>query len=435
MIHGEYMKKILALFILLSLFASLLVGCKKDDEDEKDGGNENGEETELVYVEFLKDDLSSYVEVDEKYYKELSITLDPDRLHPLYIESHIIEELCDRKSKETVEGDGIISVGDIVSIFYKGYYLDTEGEKVYFNGGSNYGRTSYDLEIGSGGFVPGFEYNMIGKAVSEYTKDNPMIIEAYFPHNYQEATLAGKIAYFEVYVETKDGEYQIKEYDAPEFNEDFILYTLGISEEKLVAYEGDSLIERYRAYASEILIVENGLDADTLAAEAFWDSVLEGAVITKYPSGNVKDVFDEVIAEIEAYYKSNPGYAYYYPSFEMFTSVYLGLGEEGDWQAEVTRIAESYLRPQMILYHIAAKEGYIPTEEEFRATELEYLAEKLANSGVTRDNYESDEKYVEGLDVYKEFVINSSGEKSYRETINQRFIMQKVIDLVEVTEG
>ena len=52
-----------------------------------------------------------------------------------------------------------------------------------------------------------------------------------------------------------------------------------------------------------------------------------------------------------------------------------------------------------------------------------------------KSNYESDEKYVEALDVYKEFVINSSGEKSYLETINQRFIMQKVIELVEVTEG
>ncbi len=435
MIHGEYMKRILALFILLSIFASLLAGCKKDDEDEKDGGNENGEETELVYVDLMKDDLSSYVEVDEKYYKGLSITLDPDRLHPFYIDSYIIEQLRAHKSKETVEGDGVISVGDVVSIFYKGYYLDGEGKKVYFDGGSNHGRTSYDLEIGSGGFVPGFEYNMIGKAVSEYTKDNPMIIEAYFPHNYQEKTLAGKIAYFEVYVESKDGVYQIKEYDAPEFTEEFITETLDISEDKLSAYEGDTLIERYRAMAREILIVETGLDADTLAAEAFWDSVLEGAVITDYPSGNVKDVFDEVLAEIDDYYKSNPNYAYYYPTLELFTCVYFGIEEGGDWQSEVTAVAKSHLKPLLILYRVAAKEGFIPTEQEHDEEIVKYLTDELARNNITRENYESDEKFLEALQTYKTYLVSRFGEDSFEDMIDQRIIMRRIIALVEIVEG
>lgn len=431
MLYGENMKRILALILLLSLFASLLAGCKKKDDDDQDGK----EETPLVYVDLLKDDLSSYVEVDEKYYKGLSITLDPDRLHPFYIESYIIEQLCAHKSKESVEGDGVISVGDVVSIFYKGYYLDDEGKKVYFDGGSNHGRTSYDLEIGSGGFIPGFEYNMIGKSVSEYSKESPMIVESYFPHSYDAKALAGKVAYFEVYVETKDGEYQIEEYDAPEFNESFITETLGISENDLAAYEGDSLIERYRSMAAEILIVETGLDADTLATEAFWNSVLEGAVVTDYPSGNLKDVFDEVLSQIDTYYKSNPSYAYYYPTLELFTCVYFGIEEGGDWQSEVTAVAKSYLDPQLILYRVAAKEGFIPTEQEHDEETIKYLTDELAKSNITRENYTSDEKFLEALNLYKQYLVNRMGEDTFEEMINQRIIMRRIIALVEIKEA
>ena len=426
------MKRILALFVLLSLFASLFVGCRKDNSDKNNPGQDDN--APLVYVDFLKDDLSSYVEVDEKYYKGLSITLDPDRLHPFYIDSYIIEQLCAHKSKDAVEGDGVISVGDVVSIYYKGYYLNDEGGKVYFDGGTNYGRSSYDLEIGSGGFIPGFEYNMIGKSVSEYTKESPMIVESYFPHNYDAEALAGKVAYFEVYVEIKDGQHQIKEYDAPEFNESFITETLGISEEQLADYEGDSLIDRYRSMAREILIVETGLDADTMATEAFWDSVLGGAVVTDYPSGNLKDVFDEVLAQIENYYKSNPSYAYYYPTLELFTCVYFGIEEGGDWQSEVNAVAKSYLDPQLILYRVAAKEGFIPTEQEHDEETIKYLTDELAESNIIREYYESDEKFLEALNLYKQYLINRMGEETFEETINQRIIMRRIIALVEIVE-
>ena len=435
MIYGENLKRILALFILLALFATLFVGCKKDDTNTQDPGTGGGEEVELVYVDLKKDDLSSYVEVDEKYYKGLSITLDPDRLHPFYIESHIIEQLCANKSKETVEGDGIISVGDVVSIFYKGYYLDGEGKKVYFAGGSNHGRSSYDLEIGSGGFIPGFEYNMIGKAVSEYSKESPMIVEAYFPHNYQAEDVAGKVVYFEVYVEIKDGKYQIKEYDAPEFTEEFITETLDISEEELSGYEGDTLIERYRSMARELLILKTGLDADTLATEAFWDSVLEGAVVTDYPSGNLKDVFDEVMVEIEAYYRSNPNYAYYYPTLELFTCVYFGIEEGGDLQSEVNAVAKSHLKPLFSLYRVAAKEGFIPTEQEHADETVKYLADELAKNNITRENYESDEKFLEALDTYKKYLVSKFGEDAFEDMIDQKIIMRRIIALVEVVEN
>ena len=122
------MKKLLALLLALTLFTLPLVSCKKEKENsadkengqtgEVDNGGENNQkdpEPELPGVDFLNDDLSEYVEIDEKYYKEYVVTVDPDRVSQLDVENYIIQAICQYKSKtEKVSGDGIITVGDVV---------------------------------------------------------------------------------------------------------------------------------------------------------------------------------------------------------------------------------------------------------------------------------------------------------------------------------
>ena len=211
------MKKILAILLIATLMLGMLVSCKKDDGKD-DGADNNGENngvdnngenngTELPAVDFFSGDLSEFVELDEKYYKGFTVVVDPDRVSSFDVENKIIGVLYKYKSAESVEGDGIISVGDTVNIFYKGYYMSGENN-VYFSGGSNVGGKSYALGIGSASFIPGFEYNMIGKNPADYDENNPMIIESYFPEGYKSAELAGKTAFFEVYVEKDaDGKY------------------------------------------------------------------------------------------------------------------------------------------------------------------------------------------------------------------------------------
>ena len=77
-----------------------------------------------------------------------------------------------------------------------------------FDGGT---ATNYELVIGSGQFIPGFEDQMIGLQLGE-EKDLPVT----FPEDYQAENLAGKEAIFKVKL------HEIKEKVLPELNDEFV---------------------------------------------------------------------------------------------------------------------------------------------------------------------------------------------------------------------
>lgn len=119
--------------------------------------------------DILGADLSQYVEIEDKYYKGYEVIVDPDRVTDFDINNEIVTALCKNKDKTAVEGDGVVTAGDVVNIFYRGYYIDDDGAKIYFDGGCNFpSASSSALEIGSASFIPGFEYNLIGKNKADY---------------------------------------------------------------------------------------------------------------------------------------------------------------------------------------------------------------------------------------------------------------------------
>ena len=95
---------------------------------------------------------------------------------------------------------GKVKKGDTVNIYYVG---KTDG--VAFDGGSCTKETNsegYNLEIGGGAFIPGFEDALIGKQVGK-THD----INVTFPESYSNnPDLAGKPAVFTVTINYKNGE-------------------------------------------------------------------------------------------------------------------------------------------------------------------------------------------------------------------------------------
>ena len=92
------------------------------------------------------------------------------------------------QSSQTEEKDGdTVENGDIATIDFVGLKDD-----VAFEGGTG---NDYDLEIGSGSFIPGFEEQMIGMKVNE-TRD----LNLTFPENYQAEDLAGQDVVFKVTV-------------------------------------------------------------------------------------------------------------------------------------------------------------------------------------------------------------------------------------------
>ncbi len=93
-----------------------------------------------------------------------------------------IEDAVSRQAELTVK-EGEIVEGDVVNINFDGY---VDGEA--FEGGQAEG---YDLEIGSGSFIPGFEEQLIGLKAND-SKD----VVVTFPEEYHAEELAGKEATF-----------------------------------------------------------------------------------------------------------------------------------------------------------------------------------------------------------------------------------------------
>ena len=407
------MKKIIALLLLLSLTVSVLASCKKKEDDE------TGDDDDKI-LDFLNDDLSAYVELDEKYYKGITVI---DSLNVL-VGHEIIKTLKSYKSKDPVEGDGVISVGDIVHIYYKGFYMK-DGEPYYFQGGDNTAAASpHALEIGSGGFIPGFEYNMIGLKPADYSADEHMLIETFFPSSYQAPELAGKVAYFEVRVVKHE------EYDAPKLDEAFITETLGISADSLSVYEGETTVDRYVSKVRAEYVKNNSYSVENLVMDAFWSSVDVGARVKKYPEKQVKEIAEAIQVQIEEYYSSS--YYQYMYAIDEFISLYLGFGADTNYKDALQTVAKAQVREQLAFYHILNKEGLRPTDEEYAILFDEYLTEALAQNGITRDGFATDEEFEAAKKSYADNIIAQNGENYFRSMIYYSIICDAIVSYAKI---
>lgn len=128
-----------------------------------------------------------------------------ESLEPVISEEEMSAELAkmqDQNSRLITLDEGVVKDGDTVTIDYEGF---ENGEA--FIGGKD---TDYDLIIGSGNFIPGFEEQLIGVELGEETT-----VKLSFPEDYHAENLKGKAAEFKVQVKG------IKEKELPELDDEF----------------------------------------------------------------------------------------------------------------------------------------------------------------------------------------------------------------------
>ena len=165
------------------------------------------------------------------------------------------------QSSQTEEKDGdTVENGDIATIDFVGLKDD-----VAFEGGTG---NDYDLEIGSGSFIPGFEEQMIGMKVNE-TRD----LNLTFPENYQAEDLAGQDVVFKVTVK------KLSVKKEAELNDDFV-EGLGVPEIKTV--------EDLKAYINEGLQQQH---------DQTYNSQKENAIFGQIIDNSEVEVSDEEIEE------------------------------------------------------------------------------------------------------------------------------------------
>lgn len=135
-------------------------------------------------------------------YKDLGYHIDEIVISDEEIEEEL-KMLQDQKADLEIKEDGVVENGDTVVIDFEGFK-----DGIPFDGGK---AENYDLVIGSGAFIPGFEDQLIGMK-SEEEKE----INVTFPENYHAEDLKGQAVTFKVKV------HEIKFKVLPEIDEEFI---------------------------------------------------------------------------------------------------------------------------------------------------------------------------------------------------------------------
>jgi len=133
-------------------------------------------------------------------YKGLEAEKQTIRVTEKEIEAEI-ERVRERNARQ-VTVERAVENGDIITFDFDGYV-----DGVAFDGGK---AEDYDLKIGAGMFIPGFEEQLIGKTAGEACD-----VVVTFPEDYQATELAGKEATFKCLIKA------VKESVKPELDDEF----------------------------------------------------------------------------------------------------------------------------------------------------------------------------------------------------------------------
>lgn len=120
--------------------------------------------------------------------------------------NHEIQHLLDDNARLAVAEGRPVKEGDIILLDFLG---KVDGEP--FEGGE---AKNFELTIGSGSFIPGFEEQLVGAEIGQ-----EFDIKVTFPQEYHAEELKGQEAVFTVTVN------EIKEKQVPEFNDEFVSET------------------------------------------------------------------------------------------------------------------------------------------------------------------------------------------------------------------
>ena len=296
------------------------------DIDVKEISKEEGVKFEAVVT------VKPNVELGE--YKNLGLEKDSVEVTDADVEERL-DSLLSRQAEWQIK-EGESKKGDIVVIDFKGFIGDEA-----FEGGEAKG---YELELGSGSFIPGFEEQLEGKVAPVDTEVNVT-----FPENYQVADLAGKAAKFEVTV------HDVKEKVLPELTDEFV---------KEFSKEAASTVAEYKEKLKE----EIKLEKENLAEKSYSDKVISTAVENAKVSVPEKVVEQEVNSMFEQFTGNLSRQGLSFDLYEQFT----GKGE-ADLKAEMKSDAKNKIKTSFVLGEIAEVEKVEVTEADIDA-EVKELA-------------------------------------------------------------
>lgn len=268
-----------------------------------------------------------------------------------------LEHMREHNARIVDVDDRAAADGDITVIDFEGF---TDGKA--FAGGKG---EDYELTLGSGQFIPGFEEQIVGHSIGE-----SFDITVTFPEEYGEPSLAGKESVFKINLKA------IKVKELPELDDDFA---------KDVSEDADTIDELKKSIADSIL------ERKTKSAEGKYEdavmSALSEKVDAEIPEAMIEKAIDSQIERFE-YRISMQGL-----NLQQYLS-YLGM-EMSDFRNNYRDAAEKSVKIELALEKIVELESLEVSDEEIEAEftslseeykmEVEEIKKAIATDALKQD--------------------------------------------------
>ena len=317
--------------------AAAASGCGKKTGTETTAAESTAAETEEYVAE-------SSVKLGE--YKGIAVTVTEASVTDEEVENQIQQVLNSKAEYREVDraaqtGDPVytLSLHDALPI-YKGL-LDGEA----FEGGTAEG---YDLTLGSGSFIDGFEDGLVG-AVKGDQKDLNLTFPDSYPNN---PDLAGKAVVFEVTVNA------VKERSVPELTDEFVA---SVSPD-------DGTVEKYRESTRENLLEQKQLSIDNQRDTDILNAVVDNS-----------EVVCSTASIDEAYDTQLKAYTNMLSSYGVDLATYAGMigSDEDSFQQEIRQEAKEMAKQSLVLNEIAKQENITIDDSDKEALAKRYGYESL----------------------------------------------------------
>ncbi|MEE1126366.1 MAG: trigger factor [Acutalibacteraceae bacterium] len=306
-------------------------------------------------------------------YAGISIVAKPTEVTDELIDAEI-EKVRDRNSRLVTIEDRPAQDGDITVIDFEGFV-----DEVAFDGGK---AENFNLTLGSGQFIPGFEEQIVGKSTGE-----EFTIDVTFPEEYQAEELAGKPAQFKIKL------HEIKAKELPEVDDEFVK---DVSEKETL----DEYKEELKAEIAERLQKEADEDSERQIIDKLCD-LLEAEVPEVMYTNKVNDMIREFDMRLRS------------QGMDMKTYLeFTGM--------DINTISESY-KPQaekrvklrLALEKIAELEGFTEVSDEDVEAEFTKIAEmynvevEQAKNAIAVEDLKKDIAVEKAMDFVKESAVKA----------------------------
>lgn len=325
----------------LALGMTMLTGCGK----KVDGVDQQG----MIDKYAAYCDLPDYKGLE---YKETKSTVtDADVKNK-------IDSLLQQYATKTQVKEGTVADGDNVNIDFVGSI-----DGVEFEGGNSNG-AGYDLTLGSGSMIPGFEDGIVGHKVGETFN-----IKATFPENYGKDELNGKEADFKITIN------YLTQTELPEYNDAFV-----------ASYTDATSILEYEDSVRKDLVEQYEQSDKSQNESAIMQVLVEKTTYNEYPQQEMQDLIDKSIAQQE---QAASSYGY---SLGDYVTARYGFSDEDSFRQYIQGLAEDFIKEKIAVCAVAKDTGITVTKEEvdnYKKKIMDYYS--YEDESKLEENYSSED--------------------------------------------